>query len=1010
MATFNNIALLKEVEFPDAENTVIAYYDHNTDTTLNLVFAWDENSNLQPNGGTIIAKATGGTGRHILIKVRHDVQNEVPIENIGYYDLLWFGGSPTSYSIQRTKNQDAFSAGYVAAVVEHPTISGYKPMELYVPPGIYLIDDEPLPRISPAHNGLIARGIINETTDGQGRPIVDEATSSVFKKKDFTSHRFEMLWVTKKLGETLENISLRQLAFNGNRDNQSDGACGTLVRLRSEAGGSDNSPVFNILLDTVWAYKVNDQRMHLIERDRNFGAAFSLPFDNVTFINCVSHHTWGHGTGTGNTFNVKVINYRSYMVSTKLNGDWNNSGYCCDFSQDANRTILENFDLRDSGRTFKTSRDSKTVIVRNGVIENSGQLPNPSSTAHGMTQTFAPEQPTLAHVEVDNVLIKNSRNMGYRFAADTNDQNGGILRIGRIICDANDQYNVFFNRRAESISIDHLISRNFNGSGAESIRLHNSGSFLDEMVVRSGHFYDNQKTAFTVAGGTLVIANTRAANASDFLGAGTIRFARLTDVNGSPITNPDGTGTRVQLPICDITDVQVSGDDLVLTSTITQGTDSLSGATVKFIYAKKGVFPHRRFDDNWDVINNHVEFPGNASIVSGTTYSLTVENYATILEADTEYWIFAEITLTNGDKSIEYRDYETGEYLEADFGEASTPGKVGNDGRLPANEAVGVSVNPTYTIPNVVGEIYYEARVGLGLDNGDVIELVREQSNITKQDGATTSFTLGGALALETTHYWQVRAVNPAATPQEGEWSDAWGFVTVAELAILPPGRLEPLNASKSNPTTVTIKGEAVGGASGYDIQASVNSDMSTPFVDVTDVENPEWELTDLDYDTTVYWRMRSLQDATTGEWSRTMSFSTRVEPQKIFIVGVISAGAIEVEPNTSDIPTAISDPENNEYIYITALEAPGELALDVATAVNDRTNWIIPIWIRVESGSVQAKLQLKEGDTVRATVESADITATFQRFDLLIPISNAVDVSTFNNLRLTLEMVGGVS
>jgi hypothetical protein len=997
MATFNNIALLKEMEFPDAENTVIAYYNHTTDTTLNLVFSWQENSELIDNGGTVISRATGGVGRHILIKVRHDGQNEVPVENIGHYNLLWFGGSSTLYSTERVTNQNFLRNAYNAAIVNHPTISGYKSLEVFIPVGTYLCDDNPATFILPAHQGLKIRGVVNETTDGQGRPIVNTATSSILKKS-VTGKSYNLLRLAKETGETLQDITVERLAFDGNRENLLSGAGGHNILCWSFAGSDDNGPVSNILFDTVWTYNC-------------ISGGLQNSFDGVSHKNCVIHHTVTHGFGTVRAVNILGSGLRAYMVGTTVDGDWGNSGYGVDYSDRTDRAVLEDFDIRDCSRSFKSSRRARRMILRNGVIENSGQLPNPSSTANGITHTA--ETITQVVWEIDNVLIKNSRNIGIRFAPGTDDLSGGKLYLGKIILDGNNAYNFYVNRRAEQINIDHVISRNFNGSGEESIRLHSGGSLLDKMVIRSGHFYDNQKTSITITTGTAVIANTRAASSNHFSGAGTIKFARLTDINGNPITSPGGSGTRVQLPICGITDIQIDGNNLVLTSTITAGTGSLSGASVKFIYAKKGVFPHLKLDENWDVVNNHKEFPGTASLVSGSTYSLTVVDYATILESGVEYWIFAEITLTNGDKSIEHRNYETGEYIEADFGEADTPGKVGNASRLPENESDDVSSNPEYVITNVDGGVtHYEIRIGLDVSSGDVIDIVRQESNIQKHSGDTTSFTLGGSLELGKLHYWQVRAVNPAADPAEGDWSDTWSFTTMEEPTVAPgkPLLTSPTNGETGVSLTVIAKWTRGDNSTHHGIVVSENPDLSLPVISEANIGDVvEYQLSGLSKNKVYYWQVTAY-NAEGSIASVIWSFTTGSEVQILKPSSTIDAGSWTVT-GAATMHGALVELSDGSYIFN---DTPGGdpaiigLAVEVPPAITPdiKTGWKLGrVRVRhIGDNKIRIVINENDGDTIdedRATFEITTVYESFTQIDLEISESDAGDIVDVNDLRL---------
>jgi len=65
----------------------------------------------------------------------------------------------------------------------------------------------------------------------------------------------------------------------------------------------------------------------------------------------------------------------------------------------------------------------------------------------------------------------------------------------------------------------------------------------------------------------------------------------------------------------------------------------------------------------------------------------------------------------------------------------------------------------------------------------------------------------------------------------------------------------------------------------GYRVQAALDLEFSGLIVDEEGLEQTEFELSDLDYETIYYWRVRASNDAGDGEWSEVWSFTTEQEP-----------------------------------------------------------------------------------------------------------------------------------
>ena len=133
-----------------------------------------------------------------------------------------------------------------------------------------------------------------------------------------------------------------------------------------------------------------------------------------------------------------------------------------------------------------------------------------------------------------------------------------------------------------------------------------------------------------------------------------------------------------------------------------------------------------------------------------------------------------------------------------------------------------------------------------------------------------------------TTYYWRARGVDNEGN---GAWSNTWSFRTVEE-APDPVVLISPEDGEINlEPANFFFSWEQAARAEFYEIQVSVNSDLSAPVIDNT-VSTPNFTQTsNLELLTQYYWRVRAVNNQGAGEWSETRSFTTIIERPALVIL-----------------------------------------------------------------------------------------------------------------------------
>lgn len=136
-----------------------------------------------------------------------------------------------------------------------------------------------------------------------------------------------------------------------------------------------------------------------------------------------------------------------------------------------------------------------------------------------------------------------------------------------------------------------------------------------------------------------------------------------------------------------------------------------------------------------------------------------------------------------------------------------------------------------------------------------------------------TTYSVDG-LDRERTYYWRVQANNQFGS---GNWSQSWSFTT-RRAAPAPPVLVSPDDGTNDVLTTLEFDWEAAPTATAYRLQVSEQPNFASTVVNVGSITSTSYEVEDLEYSTTYYWRVNASNEGGTGNWSSVWSFTTIIE------------------------------------------------------------------------------------------------------------------------------------
>jgi Leucine-rich repeat (LRR) protein len=207
-----------------------------------------------------------------------------------------------------------------------------------------------------------------------------------------------------------------------------------------------------------------------------------------------------------------------------------------------------------------------------------------------------------------------------------------------------------------------------------------------------------------------------------------------------------------------------------------------------------------------------------------------------------------------------------------------------------------VSTTFTFTWREATGAVSYEFQLAI---NSNFNPTVIQEAGVKEN-----SFFISG-LDENQLYYWRVIATYSFDTND----SDTWEFYTVSSLPRPDTTYLSsPKDGDVNQPLIITLKWDPESNSDNYYLQVAENSSFSESdfFIDHPNIESTSYDLSGLNYDKTYFWRVRAINAAGEGAWSKTWSFKTwrlptinggdpaEVTPVTIVLNGMVNPNGLE--------------------------------------------------------------------------------------------------------------------
>lgn len=215
-------------------------------------------------------------------------------------------------------------------------------------------------------------------------------------------------------------------------------------------------------------------------------------------------------------------------------------------------------------------------------------------------------------------------------------------------------------------------------------------------------------------------------------------------------------------------------------------------------------------------------------------------------------------------------------YLDAISLCKATPASTPNAPLLssPDSAATGIGDSPLLAWRTTTGASSYGPQVSTA---SNFTSTVINQSGITD-----TSYAASG-MSNNTTYYWRVDATNSAGT-------SAWHFAVHVDTPAVPT-LSAPANGATGVSTSPSLCWSASSGATSYQVQVSLLSNFSTTVISQTGITDTSYSASNLDVDTTYYWRVNATNSGGTSSWSTVRNFKTALAALSVLANGSFEDG-----------------------------------------------------------------------------------------------------------------------
>lgn len=151
------------------------------------------------------------------------------------------------------------------------------------------------------------------------------------------------------------------------------------------------------------------------------------------------------------------------------------------------------------------------------------------------------------------------------------------------------------------------------------------------------------------------------------------------------------------------------------------------------------------------------------------------------------------------------------------------------------------------------------------------------------------------SLFRDTTYYWRVAAVNSGG---QGVWSAVWSFRTIPQQPAMPTIS-SPEDNTVIDTNSVQFSWTTVHNASVYWLQISEDSLFGTTFFNDSALTAASQRVSDLNYNTKYFWRVRAQNDGGKSLWTTPYRFTTRSQDSYAGPELVLPANGSNNQPTT---------------------------------------------------------------------------------------------------------------
>ena len=196
----------------------------------------------------------------------------------------------------------------------------------------------------------------------------------------------------------------------------------------------------------------------------------------------------------------------------------------------------------------------------------------------------------------------------------------------------------------------------------------------------------------------------------------------------------------------------------------------------------------------------------------------------------------------------------------------------------PSNNATEVAVAGDLTWNSAAGATTYNLQLS---DASDFSNLIIDQTGI-----AVLTYAFAG-LDNDKIYYWRVSGTSAAGT---SGWSEVWQFKTILGAPVLA----SPADNTKGVAVNGTLSWNTVTGATSYGFQLSDVSDFSNLLTDQSGLMDTEYNYSNLDNNTTYYWRANAANADGTSAWSSEWEFKTILATPQLLTPALDSKGVLK--------------------------------------------------------------------------------------------------------------------